>query len=87
MAKRTIEPAKGQQNTALANVQAGLAKARTVAWKLAKSTGSAGWITAASCLILLVPLIIEMDREQQLVEFENQQLGALTGGAGTSTTK
>lgn len=84
MAKRRAEPLAGQPNTALARVQGALAQARTVAWKLAKSTGSAGWITATSCLILLVPLIIEMDREQQLVEFENQQLGALTGGAGST---
>lgn len=55
-----------------------------VLWKLAKSTGKAAWITATSGLILLVPLIIEMDREQQLVEFETQQLGALTGGGAAA---
>lgn len=50
-----------------------------VTWKLAKSTGKAAWIAVTSLLILAVPLVIEMDRESQLVEFENQQLGALTG--------
>ena len=50
-----------------------------VAWKLTQSTGKAAWIAGTSFLILVVPLIIEMDREQQLVEFESQQLGALTG--------
>jgi import receptor subunit TOM22 len=60
------------------------ANARLVLWKLAKSTGKAAWITATSGLILLVPLIIEMDREQQLVEFETQQLGALTGGSAAA---
>ncbi|KAG7668852.1 putative Mitochondrial import receptor subunit TOM9-2 [Nannochloris sp. 'desiccata'] len=52
--------------------------------KLTKSTGKAAWIAGTAFLILLVPLIIEMDREQQLVEFENQQLGALTGPSSTT---
>ena len=39
------------------------------------------WITATTFAILVVPLLIEMDREQQLLEFESQQLGALTGPA------
>jgi import receptor subunit TOM22 len=43
--------------------------------------GKAGWIAGTTFLILVVPLIIEMDREQQLVEFESQQLNALTGSA------
>jgi import receptor subunit TOM22 len=47
--------------------------------KLVRSTGKAGWIAGTTFLILIVPLIIEMDREQQLVEFESQQLNALTG--------
>lgn len=50
--------------------------------KLAKSTGKATWIAATSFLILVVPLIIEMDREQQQVEFENSQLSALTAPQG-----
>ena len=73
--------AKAIQGKGTGGLPERLANARTVAWKLVKSTGKAGWITATTCLVLLVPLIIEMDREQQLVEFENQQLGALTGGA------
>jgi hypothetical protein len=48
--------------------------------------GKAAWIAGTAFLVLIVPLIIEMDREQQLVEFENQQLGALTGGAASGTT-
>lgn len=46
---------------------------------LAVVAGKAGWIAGTTFLILIVPLIIEMDREQQLVEFESQQLNALTG--------
>jgi import receptor subunit TOM22 len=81
-AKRRVESSKAQ--SAQSSIFAVVSKARSVAWKLAKSTGKAGWITAATCLVLLVPLIIEMDREQQLVEFENQQLGALTGSTTPS---
>ena len=82
----SIKMAKGKalQSKSAGGLQESLANVRTVAWKLVKSTGKAGWITATTCLVLLVPLIIEMDREQQLVEFENQQLGALTGGSSGS---
>ncbi len=44
-----------------------------------RPAGKAAWIAGTAFLILVVPLIIEMDREQQLVEFESGQLGALTG--------
>ncbi|PSC74439.1 Mitochondrial import receptor subunit TOM9-2 [Micractinium conductrix] len=47
--------------------------------KLFRSTGNKAWILGTSFLVLAVPLIIEMDREQQLVEFESSQLNALTG--------
>lgn len=44
-------------------------------------TGKAAWIAGTTFLVLFVPFIIEMDREAQLMEIENQQLGALTGPA------
>ena len=52
--------------------------ARSKLWKLSRHTGKAAWIAGTSFLVLVVPLIIEMDREQQMLEFENQQIGALT---------
>ena len=57
---------------------------RIGSWKLSKSTGRAAWILGTTLLVLAVPLIVEMDREQQVVELENQQLGALTGGGSLS---
>lgn len=59
-----------------------LPRASYAAWKLTRSTGKAAWIAVTTFLVLAVPLIIELDREAQLVEFENQQLGALTAKEG-----
>ncbi|KAL5859996.1 hypothetical protein ACOSQ4_001292 [Xanthoceras sorbifolium] len=48
-----------------------------VSKRLLRSTGKAAWITGTTFLILVVPLIIEMDREQQLNELELQQASLL----------
>lgn len=66
---------------ALTTAKNAFAQSTYVAWKLAKSTGKAAWIASTTFLILVAPLIVEMDREQQMLEFENQSLGALTGAA------
>ncbi|EEF34027.1 conserved hypothetical protein [Ricinus communis] len=57
-----------------------------VAKRLAKSTGKAAWIAGTTFLILVVPLIIEMDREQQFTELELQQQ-SLLGAPPTTVHK
>lgn len=51
--------------------------------KLFASFKKAAWITSTTLLVLLVPLIIEMDREQQMLDMEKEQLSVLTGPAAT----
>ena len=53
--------------------------------QVAAATGRAAWIAGTAFLVLVVPLILEMDREQQLTEMENQQMGVLTNPASSST--
>ena len=41
----------------------------------------AAWITSTTVLVLLVPLIIELDREQQILDMEKEHLNVLTAPA------
>jgi len=55
--------------------------------KLFASFKKAAWIAATTTLILLVPLIIEMDREGQILEMEKEQLSVLTGPSSATPVK
>jgi len=61
----------------------GLARSK----KLFVSFKKAAWIASTTSLILLIPLIIEMDREQQILELEKEQLNVLTGAGGGAPAK
>ncbi|XP_052143928.1 mitochondrial import receptor subunit TOM9-2-like [Oryza glaberrima] len=52
-------------------------EAASRAKKVVRSTGKAAWIAGTTFLVLVVPLIIEMDREQQLNDLELQQQALL----------
>ena len=55
-----------------------------VAKKLLKSTGKAAWIAGTTFIVLFVPLIIVMDRDQQMTDLEMQQASLLGAPPVTS---
>ncbi|KAK9944992.1 hypothetical protein M0R45_010525 [Rubus argutus] len=76
--------ARISQSQIVARGKQATSDAAFVAKKLLKSTGKAAWIFGTSFIILVVPLIIEMDREQQLSDFELQQANILGTSAGSA---
>lgn len=53
-------------------------QAKYVGKRLSLSVGKAAWLASTTLLVLLVPLVIEMDREAQLLEMEKEQMSVLT---------
>lgn len=52
-------------------------KARRISWhvyrgakKFVFGTGNAAWVVGTSMLVMVMPLVFEIDREQQSLEFE-----------------
>ena len=64
-----------------------LADTTRAAKKLSWSTGKAAWTFGTSFLLLVVPLIIQLHREEQMMAMEQEQLGVLnSGGAAEPAT-
>lgn len=61
-----------------------VSQAKYVARRLSKSVGKAAWLASTTLIVLMLPLVIEMDREQQLLEMEKDQMSVLTSTAKAS---
>ena len=70
------------QSSIIIHAKRATSKAAVVSKKLLRSTSKVAWIANTTFLILAVPLIIEMDRNQQLNEIELQN-ASLFGTAPT----
>lgn len=61
---------------------AGVKKARRVAYHVVRAskkfvfgTGNAAWVVGTTMLVMVMPLVFEIDREQQALEWEASQGG------------
>ena len=59
-------------------------KARRVAFHVARAakkfvvgTGNAAWVMGTTMLVMVMPLVFEIDREQQTLEWDAQGMGAV----------
>ena len=55
--------------------------------KLAWHTGKAAWTFGTSFLLLVVPLIIQLHREEQMMALEQEQLSVLNSGGGAASSE
>jgi len=58
-----------------------------VAKKLSWHTGKAAWTFGTSFLLLVVPLIIQLHREEQMMALEQEQLSVLNSGGGATSSE
>lgn len=77
-----IVPGAGRPaSSATSTLRAVAANTAYAARRLALSLGKAAWIASTTFLVLAVPLIVELDREQQQIDMEKEQLSVLTNPA------
>ena len=58
-----------------------------VAKELSWHTGKAAWTFGTSFLLLVVPLIIQLHREEQMMALEQEQLSVLNSGGGATSSE
>ncbi|GAB2221458.1 hypothetical protein Droror1_Dr00012638 [Drosera rotundifolia] len=73
----TGSSSSSKSSSVVGRLSSSVSSASSVGYKLLRGTGKAAWIAGTTFLILVVPLIIEMDREQMLNEMEFQQSNLL----------
>ena len=71
-AKRTVVDSSAYKSASNA-----LAVTKSWSWWGTKKAGGWAWILGTTFLVVALPLIIEVEREQQLVEMEAQQIQQL----------
>ncbi|GMN53322.1 hypothetical protein TIFTF001_022449 [Ficus carica] len=78
---------RASQSSIVHHTRRAASEAGFVAKKLLRSTGKAAWIAGTTFLVLVVPLIIQMDREQQFNDLELQQASLLGAPPSASIPK
>ena len=58
-------------------VQNAAASTKSAAWSVAKFGGSASWVIATTMVITLLPLVIEIEREQGMEQLQKLQMEQL----------
>ncbi|KAK7279181.1 hypothetical protein RJT34_24227 [Clitoria ternatea] len=77
MAKNRLSLSNVSNSPVVRRTKEAAGDAAFVAKKLLRSTGKAAWIAGTTFLVLVVPLIVAMDREQQINDLESQQASIL----------
>ena len=80
-----IVPTRSEEAKSAKPVKFTTADVSRAARKLAVHTGKAAWTFGTSFLVLVVPLIVQLHREEQLIELEKEQLGVLNSSSDAST--
>ena len=58
-------------------VQGAVSSTKSAAWSVAKFGGSASWVIATTMIITMLPLVIEIEREQGMEQLQKLQMEQL----------